>query len=170
MGQFTRISFNQELWVILFIILYLQLSADRLFVEINVDTIYRCFLADAPRRTRHCPVVWLVRVQKAQERQHYGNAFSSCGEGLLFVCRSRTEWGWGNWQETQSRRPTTYKASWSGRLLCSSLCGFPWPYLGVGRFLVSLADAPQRIRLVGQVVCLVRVQRNDRSNNLFSDD
>jgi len=37
----------------LFIILYLQLSADRLFVEINVDTIYRCFLAAAPRRTRH---------------------------------------------------------------------------------------------------------------------
>jgi len=50
--------------------------------------------------------------------------------------------------------------------------------LGNGRSLVSLADAPQRIRLVGQVVCLVRVQKigdgvepeNDRSNNLFSDD
>jgi len=33
--------------------LYLQLSADRIFVEINVDTIYKCFLADAQRRTRH---------------------------------------------------------------------------------------------------------------------
>jgi len=31
----------------------LQLSADRIFVEINVDTIYKCFLADAQRRTRH---------------------------------------------------------------------------------------------------------------------
>jgi len=53
MGKFTRISLNQELWIILFIILHLQLSADRLFVKINVNTIYRCFLADAPRRTRH---------------------------------------------------------------------------------------------------------------------
>jgi len=34
--------------------------------------------------------------------------------------------------------------------------------LGGGRFLVSLADAPQPIRLVGRVVCLVRVQRNRR--------
>jgi len=53
MGKFTRISLNQELWVILFIILYLQLRAERLFVEINVNTIYRCFLAYAPRRNRH---------------------------------------------------------------------------------------------------------------------
>jgi len=53
MDKFTRISLNQELWVILFIILYLQLRAERLFVEINVDTNYRCFLADTPRRTKH---------------------------------------------------------------------------------------------------------------------
>jgi len=109
-----------------------------------------------------CQVVWLVRVQKEQERKHYGNAFSSCGADLLFVYRSRTERGWGNWQETQSRCPTTCICHLSGRLLGSSLCGFPWPYLGGGRFLDSLADAPQRIRLVGQVVCLVRVQRNRR--------
>jgi len=38
-----------------FIILYLQLRAERLCVEINVNTIYRCFLADAPRRIRHLP-------------------------------------------------------------------------------------------------------------------
>jgi len=30
----------------------MKLRAERLFVEINVNTIYRCFLADAPRRTR----------------------------------------------------------------------------------------------------------------------
>jgi len=31
----------------------MKLRAERLFVEIN--TIYRCILADAPRRTRHLP-------------------------------------------------------------------------------------------------------------------
>jgi len=31
----------------------MKLRAERLFVEINVNTIYGCFLADAPRRTRH---------------------------------------------------------------------------------------------------------------------
>jgi len=31
----------------------MKLRAERLFVEINVNTIYMCFLADAPRRTRH---------------------------------------------------------------------------------------------------------------------
>jgi len=31
----------------------MKLRAERLFVEINVITIYRCFLADATRRTRH---------------------------------------------------------------------------------------------------------------------
>jgi len=33
----------------------MKLRAERLFVEINVNTIYRCFLVDAPRRTRHLP-------------------------------------------------------------------------------------------------------------------
>jgi len=33
----------------------MKLRAERLFVEVNVNTIYRCFLANAPRRTRHLP-------------------------------------------------------------------------------------------------------------------
>jgi len=33
----------------------IKLRAERLSVELNVNTIYRCFLADAPRHTRHLP-------------------------------------------------------------------------------------------------------------------
>jgi len=44
MGNFTGISLKQELGVLLFKILYLQLGADRLFVErrYNLDVLSGC--------------------------------------------------------------------------------------------------------------------------------
>jgi len=97
----------------------MKLRAERLFVEINVNTIYRCFLADSSRGTRHLP----VRVQKEQERKHYVNAFSSCGAGLQFVCRSRMGGG-GTDRKSKADAPRLTRHL-SGRLIGSSLCGFP---------------------------------------------
>jgi len=78
----------------------MKLRAERLFVEVNVNTIYRCFLANAPRRTRHLPGRLKGSVTQLAVAVRVYCSFVDPGQnGRL-----------GNWQETQNRRPTAYWA------------------------------------------------------------
>jgi len=96
-----------------------------LLVKINVNTIYRCFLADATRRTTHLPgrLNWFESRKKRSASITVTHLAVAMRVYCSFVDPGQN--GGGGTDRKRKADALQRTRHWSGRLLGSSLCCFP---------------------------------------------